>query len=146
MANQITLTFSNVTNNGQPCTDPVIVILGANDEQILFPCGDKVDANGQIKISVPEELFSTACITGFIKCSECGHCEEKEFEACLCETSADCKECEKCEGGVCVSLCPDKICHENTCVDCVDPQDCPPGFICVGGECVCNGKINQAGE
>lgn len=146
MANQITLTFSNVTNNGKPCTDPVIVILGANDEQILFPCGDKVDANGQIKISVPEELFSTACITGFIKCSECGHCEEKEFEACLCETSADCKECEKCEGGVCVSLCPDKICHDNTCVDCVDATDCPPGFICVGGECVCNGKINESGE
>ena len=146
MANQITLTFSNVTNNGQPCTNPIIVILGANDEQILFPCGDKVDANGQIKISVPEELFSTACINGFIKCSECGHCEEKEFEACLCETAADCKECEKCEGGVCVKICPDKICHENTCVDCVTPGDCPPGFICVGGECVCNGKINEAGE
>ena len=42
----VVLTFSNITNNGKPCKDPIIYITGA--ENVAFPCGDKVDSNGEI--------------------------------------------------------------------------------------------------
>lgn len=146
MSKQVTLSFKNITNNNVPCKDPIIIITGSTGN-ISFPCGDKIDKDGNIKITISEDQFVGECISGVIKCDECGHCPEQEFTACLCETSADCPACQQCVDGVCIELCKEnEKCVDNTCVECENNLDCGPGFICVGGKCVCNGKVNDRGE
>ena len=146
MAKQVTLTFSNITNNGIPCKKPIIVLTG-NNGNLAFPCSEKIDDKGQIKITIPDDEFVGSCISGYIKCDECDHCDEKEFTACLCETSSDCPSCSECIDGICVTMCKDgETCVDNTCVECTGDLDCPPGFYCNGKKCVCKGKINNNGE
>lgn len=146
MSTQVTLNISNITNNGVPCKDPVILILGTTGE-IAFPCGDKVDKYGNIKLTLPTSEFANNCVKAIIKCDSCGNCPEEEVDICLCETGADCGQCEQCIDGVCVSKCKDgEKCLDNTCVECVNNTECPPGFICINGTCVCLGKINDRGE
>lgn len=142
----IKIKIDNITNNGVPCKNPVITIFGS--DIIGMPCGDMVDKDGVINITIPDDLFSDVCIRGFIKCETCGKCPEKEFEICLCDSDTDCKDCELCnQQGICVDKCPDKLCDGNgECVDCLDNEDCPDGFKCLNGTCVCQGKINSQGE
>lgn len=144
MAN-ITLTLGNITNNGVPCKDPIIVLTGYSDT-FTFPCGDKIDEDGNIKLSIDDSVFDGLdCIQGVIQCSSCSACT-KEFELCLCDENTDCKHCQKCVGGVCIDICPDKKCLNNTCVDCIDVADCPVGFQCINGLCVCNGIVDDYGN
>lgn len=143
---QITLTFENINNNGVPCKNPIIIITGQSGD-IAFPCGDSIKEDGTIEISLPTDEFSGACITGVIKCEECSHCPEEEFEACLCEDSTDCPACSTCVNGICVSLCKDnEKCVNNTCCECETNGECPQGFYCDGCKCKCNGKVNDRGE
>jgi hypothetical protein len=143
--NNIPLTFTNITNNGKPCLNPIIVIT-SDSGNIEYPCSKKI-VDGVIKITIPDDAFNgSTCIKGYIKCEECSSCPEKNFEICLCDETSQCKACQGCVDGVCIDLCPDKMCHENTCVDCAVNGDCPKGFICEGGECVCKGVLNSSGE
>lgn len=143
--NNITLKFSNITNNNVACKNPIVYIFGA--ENVAFPCGDKVDENGEIKLTIPESLFAETCIRGVIKCDECSSCPEQEFEVCLCNDTNDCAACQTCQDGICVDLCPGKKCVNNTCCDCETQADCPTGFICTGCNCLCpSGKVNDLGQ
>ena len=137
--NNVTLTIGNITKNGEPCKNPLIKIIGYNNG-IAFPCGDKVDKNGEIQLSIPEDTFVGSCIRGVIQCEDCDHCF-KEFEACLCEKDSDCKACEDCINGVCVDLCPNGDCIDGKCV-----EECPEGFKWRNNECVCDGKIDEYGR
>jgi len=145
MAN-VTLTFSNITNNGKPCKDPIILITGADN--VAFPCGDKVDENGQIKLTVPDSVFGERqCITGVIKCAECDSCKEEDFKICLCDELNPCEACQECVNGICVDKCPDKKCVDGKCCDCEVASDCGNGYICNGCNCVCpTGYKNAQGD
>jgi hypothetical protein len=146
MSTQVTLNISNITNNGIPCKSPVVLILGTTGE-IAFPCGDKIDKDGNIKLTLPTSEFANNCIKAIVKCSECGHCPEDEIDICLCETGADCPSCQSCIEGVCITRCKDgEFCKDNTCVECDENNPCPLGFICINGTCVCLGKVNEKGE
>jgi hypothetical protein len=143
----VTLTFSNITNNGKPCKDPIILIQGADN--VAFPCGDKVDENGQIKLTVPDSLFGERqCITGVIKCAECDSCKEEDFKICLCDYINPCENCQECVDGICVEKCPDpKKCVEGKCCDCEEAADCGKGYICNGCNCICpTGYKNSQGD
>lgn len=142
MAN-VTLNFSNVTNNGKPCTDPIILILGSNN--VAFPCGDKVDANGNIKLTVPDSVFEgRQCISGVIKCAECDSCKEQDFTICLCDENNPCEACQECVGGVCIDKCPDQKCVNGACCDCETSSDCGNGYLCNGCNCICPTGIKDA--
>jgi len=145
MANVI-LTFSNITNNGKPCKDPIIFITGADN--VAFPCGDKVDENGQIKLTVPDSVFGERqCITGVIKCAECDSCKEEDFKICLCDELNPCEACQECVNGICVDKCPDKKCVDGKCCDCETATDCGNGYICNGCNCICpTGYKNTQGD
>lgn len=145
MAN-VTLTFSNITNNGKPCKDPIILITGADN--VAFPCGDKVDENGQIKLTVPDSVFGERqCITGVIKCAECDACKEEDFKICLCDELNPCEACQECVNGICVDKCPDKKCVNGACCDCEVSSDCGNGYICNGCNCICpTGYKNAKGD
>ncbi len=147
MSTQVTLNISNITNNGVPCKSPVVLILGATGE-IAFPCGNKIDKDGNIKLTLPTSEFANNCIQVVVKCDECGHCPEQERAICLCSDSNDCPACETCSPeGICISKCSDKeFCKDNTCVECDENNPCPKGFICINGKCVCLGKINEKGD
>lgn len=146
MATQVTLSFENINNNGIPCKNPVIIITGSQGD-IAYPCGNKIDDDGNIKLTIQESDFVGSCISGVIKCDECSHCPEVEFEACLCNTSADCEACQECVNGVCINICKStEKCVNNTCCECETTGDCGPGFYCNGCKCVCNGKVNSRGE
>jgi hypothetical protein len=142
MAN-VTLNFSNVTNNGKPCKDPVILILGSDN--VAFPCGDKVDANGNIKLTVPDSIFEgRQCISGVIKCSECDSCKEQDFTICLCDENNPCEACQECVGGVCIDKCPDQKCVNGACCDCETSSDCGNGYLCNGCNCICPTGIKDS--
>ncbi len=147
MSKNITLTISNVTNNNVPCTNPIIFITGSTGT-LSFPCGDSFDENGNLQISVPDDMFVGSCVDFIVKCSECSHCPEEEGRACLCETSSDCESCEQCIQGVCVTKCSiGEICNDGTCCQCSDSIPCEgQGFYCDGCKCKCNGKVNDRGE
>jgi hypothetical protein len=146
MSTQVTLNISNIQNNNVPCADPVVLVLGTTGE-IAFPCGNNIDKDGNIKLTLPTSEFANNCITVVVKCSECGHCPEQERTICLCSDSNDCPSCETCIEGICQSRClPDEFCKDNTCVECDENNPCPKGFICINGKCVCLGKINERGE
>ena len=146
MSTQVTLNISNIQNNNVPCKDPVVLILGATGE-IAFPCGDKMDKDGNIKLTLPTSEFANNCIQVVVKCDECGHCPEEERTICLCETGADCPNCSQCVEGICISKCSDgEFCKDNTCVECDENNPCPKGFACINGTCICLGKVNDKGE
>jgi len=145
MAQNITISITGVTNNNIPCTDPVILIHGAMGT-VAYPCGKNVGKDGKVKITIPDGSFIGNCITGIVKCSECDHCPEREFKACLCETSNDCENCQECIDGICVELCPDKLCVNNTCCECETVADCNLGYTCDGCHCNCLGRVNSRGE
>jgi hypothetical protein len=146
MSTQVTLNISNIQNNNVPCKDPIILVIG-HEGEMAFPCTEKVDKNGNLKVSIPDDLFTNKCIKFVVKCSECDQCKETEFEACLCETGADCPNCSQCVEGICVTKCSEgEFCKDNTCVECDENNPCPKGFICINGTCVCLGKINEKGD
>jgi len=146
MANNITLNIGEVTNNGVPCKDPIILVIG-HEGEMAFPCTEKVDKDGNLKISLPDNVFTNRCIKIAVQCSNCDKCGEEERTICLCESSSDCSQCSECEGGICIDRClPTEICNGSTCCDCESNNDCPTGFNCNGCDCYCAGKVNDRGQ
>lgn len=146
MTNNITLNISGVTNNGVPCKDPIILVIG-HEGEMAFPCTEKVDKDGNLKISLPDNVFTNKCVKIAVQCSDCDTCGERERTICLCDTSADCPACSDCIDGICVTLCNDgEKCVDNTCCECSTNGECAPGFFCDGCNCRCNGKVNSRGE
>lgn len=146
MANNITLNIGEVTNNGVPCKDPIILVIG-HEGEMAFPCTEKVDKNGNLKISLPDNVFTNKCVKIAVQCSNCDKCGEEERTICLCETGADCPNCSQCIEGICISKCKDgEFCKDNTCVECDENNPCPKGFACINGTCICLGKVNDKGE
>ena len=146
MANNVTLNFSNINSNGVPCKDPIIIITGKTGD-IAFPCGKNIDKDGNIKLSIPDGLFSNKCINFVVKCNLCDSCPEKSGTACLCDTNDDCPSgCSQCIQGVCVSVCADdEVCRDNKCCQCSVDTECKNNFKCDGCKCVCRGFIDASG-
>ncbi len=70
---------------------------------------------------------------------ECGDGQRCRFGECVtaaagdgCKTDAECDPGETCVAGVCTGC-------EGTECPCETVEDCPEGFVCVDGECVCEG-------
>ena len=72
-----------------------------------------------------------------VQCDDCSVCPPIIIDRDLCTTSEDCADCEECIGGFCVPLCPDTLCINDTCVDCIGNDDCPDNKICSAGKCIC---------
>ncbi len=146
MINNITLNIREVTNNGVPCENPVILVIGTTGE-ISFPCTEKVDKNGNLKISLPDNVFTNKCVKFAVQCSNCDSCGEEERTVCLCDDSNDCSQCSDCVGGICIDKCkPGEVCNGSTCCECNSETPCPQGFFCDGCKCQCAGIVNSKGE
>ena len=48
-----------------------------------------------------------------------------------------CPDCQDCVANVCVERCPDQLCDNDVCVDCINDEDCPSNQICRQGVCEC---------
>lgn len=126
---KLRIDISEIRQNGVLCENPVIYWI--TQEGLLYPC------IGEDYIEIEAPPSTNGCVEFIVQCDDCSVCPPVHITRCLCDTSADCEECENCVDGWCVPLCPDQLCADNTCVDCVTDADCDPTEICLNGECTC---------
>lgn len=126
---KLRINISEIRQNGVLCADPIVAWI--TQEGIFYPC------IGEDYIEIEAPPSEEGCIELVVQCSDCSICPPIHIKRCLCTTHADCADCEECIGGFCVPLCPDTLCINDTCVDCIDDDDCEDNLICSGGKCVC---------
>ena len=139
---KIRISIKNIRQNGVLCPNPTVAWI--TQPGIFYPCIGK----DYIEVEVP--AGADPRIEFVIQCDDCDACPPEHIVRYMCDTSHDCDDCEICnEHGYCEPLCPDELCIDGTCVDCVDDDDCPSGMICVGGKCICpptRPYLNRRGE
>ena len=128
-------------NNNVKCDSPKIAWI--TQEGLIYPC----IGEDYIEIEIP--VGTDPKVAFVLQCMDCDVCPPIPIERDICTTSADCSDCEICTGGLCVPLCPDSLCINDTCVECTDNEDCTDNKICSGGKCICPPDkpfVNSKGE
>ena len=126
---KLRINISEIRQNGVLCANPIVAWI--TQEGIFYPC----IGEDYIEIEVP--ITADPKVELVVQCDDCSVCPPIHIDRDLCTTSTDCADCEECVGGFCVPLCPTTLCIDDTCVDCIDDDDCPDNLICSGGKCVC---------
>jgi len=126
---KLRINISEIRQNGVLCADPIVAWI--TQEGIFYPC----IGEDYIEIEVP--ITADPKVKLVVQCDDCSVCPPIIIDRDLCTTSEDCADCEECIGGFCVPLCPDTLCINDTCVDCIGNDDCPDNKICSGGKCIC---------
>jgi hypothetical protein len=144
------------TGDVRLCKNPKVTWTNVENECIEINCvydyGKQADGSVSsiIKVQVPDSCDITEnCLSFIIQCEDCGECPPQLFNACLCESNADCDLCENCVDGFCIDKpCPE-LCDPATgdCVPCIDDSSCPCDQICTPSGCACppGQKINSLG-
>jgi hypothetical protein len=131
---RFTYCIPNITQGGEPCVNPQITWIPIQGVNI------NCDTDNCITVEFPSGYTGKPCIRVIITCSNCNWCEPIIKDICFCDDHLHCGACQHCSPtGVCIDDCPDKPCDpaSNTCVDCVDSDDCKCNQICNAGSCEC---------
>lgn len=133
--NTYTITLGQVTNNGAPCSAPIITLAGHSSSAVVN-CID--ETKGIYQVQTTDELAGTN-LEFIVQCSECDDCPPTVINVSLCDDNGDCGECQVCgPNGYCVSLCEgSQSCVNDKCVDCTSSEECSHNQVCVNGSCGC---------
>jgi hypothetical protein len=135
---QFKITFKNIKDGELTCENPIVKVFNLS-ENILQKCEFDTSDNS-INVSIYEDALeglAGTCIQFSVVCESCSKCPSKDGQICFCNNYTDCEECQNCINGLCVNRCPDMLCDEDKCVNCVDSDDCPNNQLCIGGKCQC---------